>query len=365
MTSGFPQVSRRKRVSPDGTGRATFSGRFAAVLLVAALVTGVLSAVAGRAWAPDDPKLAEYEKRRQKLTTDLAREHFALGMWCKGQGLSRQACDHFKGTLRLQPDHKDADVELGHVVKAARGGGQVTCQLHLRDGVQVKAKLVAEEFCVDTGSGVLLIPADKVDVLKIGKGESADVIVSDPFSGKARLQASSFAAKAKIGVVNVTRENLDQIRMARPCEACTGTGTQQCPRCGGKGRLYGTGVCETCGGTGKVQCDRCGGNGRLTCPKCGGSGWTSGMFGGFRFKCGRCNGRGTIDCRSCKAGMATCRTCKGKPVRQDQGPCPDCEGRKSVPCTACKGTGIKPMPPDVEKEVKKLLESTTDNRGDE
>ena len=340
-------------------------GRRLWVVLTTVLVAGVLPGSAGRA-APGNAPLAEYEERSAKLAKDLAAEHFALGQWCKTQKLLHQAWEHFREALRFQPDHEGANAEMGSVApKEVPAGRRAMCQLHLRDGLQVKAELLSEAFCVDTGSGVLLIPVDKTDIVKVGKGEAPDLVLADGFAGQARVEEDGFAAKAKVGVLNVKRENLDHIRIVRPCAVCTGTGMRQCPRCEGKGRLYETVECEGCGGTGKVQCDRCGGTGRLTCPGCGGQGWRPGAFAGFRFKCARCNGRGTIDCRNCKRGMMTCPDCKGKPVQEDKGPCPDCGGRKALPCDACKGTGIKPVTPDVEKEVTNLLDSTTNSQDEE
>ncbi|KPL03149.1 MAG: hypothetical protein AMK75_01820 [Planctomycetes bacterium SM23_65] len=327
-------------------------------LFVTLLATGGLVIATGTAGPPDAASVDEYQRRRNGLAKDLAEQHYALGQWCKERKLSREAQEHFKQAQRFQPDHNGANKELGKSGGKVASRKRVECELRLTDGICVKAELLAEAFCVDTGSGVLFMPVTAVDVVVVGKDEQPDVIAADGFLGRSRVREDSFAAKAKVGVVNVKRANLDQIRVFRPCAVCGGSGNQPCARCEGKGRLYETVPCKQCGGTGKVQCTRCGGTGRLTCPRCDGSGWTPGLIGGFRFKCTRCNGRGTIDCPGCKKGQAKCPVCKGKPLVKDMGVCPVCEGKKEVPCVACGGTGVKPLSPDVEKEVKKLSEST-------
>ena len=330
------------------------------VTLVAA---GALVIATGTAAAPGAASVKEYQKRRAGLAKDLAEHHYALGKWCKEQKLSREAREHFKQAQRFQPDHKGANKELGKTAGSVAPRNRVGCELRLTDGVCVKAKLLAETFCVDTGSGLLFLPVNKVDIIKVGRDGQPDMMVAEGFLGEARIREESFAARAKVGTVNVRRGNLDHIRIFRPCSVCSGGGSRPCTRCEGKGRVYETVECEACGGTGKVQCTRCGGTGRLNCPRCGGSGWRAGLLGGFRFKCTRCNGRGTIDCPRCKKGMMTCPACKGKPLKQDKGPCPACEGKKVVPCAACGGTGVKPLPPDVEKEVNKVIGSPLNKQG--
>lgn len=84
----------------------------------------------------------------------------------------------------------------------------------------------------------------------------------------------------------------------KACSSCGGSGLLKgsCANCGGDGKVYidGNGVtnpnvvqlvvvlachtedCSVCGGTGgsKSPCTACGGDGKVTCPSCGGDGYT-------------------------------------------------------------------------------------------
>jgi DnaJ-class molecular chaperone len=52
------------------------------------------------------------------------------------------------------------------------------------------------------------------------------------------------------------------------CARCDGSGTIECPTCGGNGRTGGFPIIDV----GSFECSRCNGDRQVTCPTCHGSG---------------------------------------------------------------------------------------------
>lgn len=49
----------------------------------------------------------------------------------------------------------------------------------------------------------------------------------------------------------------------RMCPRCSGSGDMSCPACGGDGYSWYGGQCSRCYGTGEVTCEKCGGSGDI------------------------------------------------------------------------------------------------------
>ncbi len=104
---------------------------------------------------------------------------------------------------------------------------------------------------------------------------------------------------------------------------------QECPRCGGDGRIDcgncngGRVDCYNCDGDGQVydDCDECGGDGKVDCDECGGEGEIDGET------CSDCEGRGKVLCDECDG--------KGEKTVD----CPECDGYGRIDCEECDGDG--------------------------
>ncbi|HUW55668.1 MAG TPA: hypothetical protein VMZ92_03470 [Planctomycetota bacterium] len=311
-----------------------------AVLLMAA----VLSAL--------DAPLAEYEKRRTALVGELADEHCALGTWCTEKRFSDEARQHFREALELHPGLIAAQRALTRLGQDAPGVAQ-KCELSLRNGERVRAGLNMSVLCLETDSGVLFVPPGEVHLILLGADDGPDVVVADTFYGEARLLHDTFAVTGKIGSVEASRRNLSGIRLFHPCPACNGRIEWKCARCGGAGRVTETTVCPKCKGKGQVKCNTCKGRGQIRCQQCQGKGFNWGTYGGLRarFHCTTCKHTGKLTCPDCQSGGVECPDCMGEPTKTKEIVCPECKGEKILRCTVCKGTGVKPLPPDVEKEL--------------
>ncbi|TET37520.1 MAG: HEAT repeat domain-containing protein [Planctomycetota bacterium] len=55
-----------------------------------------------------------YRDRARQLAADDALGHYHLGLWCKDQGLTREAEKEFKKVIKIHPGHEGARKELGH-----------------------------------------------------------------------------------------------------------------------------------------------------------------------------------------------------------------------------------------------------------
>jgi len=147
--------------------------------------------------------------------------------------------------------------------------------------------------------------------------------------------------------LSVQAQALIRTACPTPCNACQGTGVEDCGRCKGAGRIkcnndgcqngwivrkelntltaksslnrreqcpvcQGTGLmpCADCHATGTVACKSCHGSGRSpVCQDCGGQGWSA---------CSRCHATGKLP---------------------DGSICPDCRGSGERLCQKCRGEG--------------------------
>src|SRR5205085_1429690 len=104
----------------------------------------------------------------------------------------------------------------------------------------------------------------------------------------------------------------------RPCSACKGEGTKQCP---------------TCGGTAMATCSRCHGKGHVNKPLQGSAG-----RGALDTRvpekeiCPVCNGRAKVACPKCVQGRLQCLACKGTRSAPELGPCSECGAKGLRPC---------------------------------
>ncbi|HUS57248.1 MAG TPA: HEAT repeat domain-containing protein [Planctomycetota bacterium] len=64
--------------------------------------------------------LQQYENTAGTIDDDDSVGHYTLGMWCKENGLKKQAREQFLKTLAANPEHVDAHKELGHVLHAGK-----------------------------------------------------------------------------------------------------------------------------------------------------------------------------------------------------------------------------------------------------
>lgn len=55
-----------------------------------------------------------YAEKAKELSDDDAEGHYRLGLWCKENGLGKEAEEEFKKALEADPDHKGARSELGY-----------------------------------------------------------------------------------------------------------------------------------------------------------------------------------------------------------------------------------------------------------
>ena len=317
-------------------------------------VGSVLLMVATAAALGGDAPPAEYQERCARMAGELAAAHYALGAWCVKQKLSGEARRHFREVLELQSDHVEAKKALTELDRQLVTGAGTKCELRLRTGERLLARLEMETLCVDTDSGVLFVPVAEVDLIRLGATGGADRVVADGFFGTAHVVDDEFALRGKIGSVKGTRATLEGIRIFHPCPVCQGRGEWKCPHCKGTGRIVEKKVCPRCKGKGKVKCATCHGRGYLPCPHCGGKGFNWGIYEGrrARYHCSYCNHTGKLPCPDCQGGAVECPDCHGVPPEAVESVCPECKGKKILRCTACGGTGIKPLPPNAEKKGK-------------
>ena len=152
----------------------------------------------------------------------------------------------------------------------------------------------------------------------------------------------------------------------RDCTSCGGSGTksQPCPTCTGKGSVSAGSTESSCGsckgkgvtsGTRPVTCVVCGGNGRsgppttsqqeVVCPACKGQ-RTVTQTTEKTEPCGQCNGKGKKQeqkgCPGCGGSGRTVTWTRYGPQRR---PCNQCGGggkvKVDVPCPGCNGKGNK------------------------
>jgi len=62
----------------------------------------------------------QYKREAAELKDDDSVGHYFLGLWCKDNGLRKQAEQEFLKTIAANPDHADARKELGHVMHAGK-----------------------------------------------------------------------------------------------------------------------------------------------------------------------------------------------------------------------------------------------------
>jgi len=62
--------------------------------------------------------IEDYERTLATLEDDDSVGHYYLGVWCKRQGLRRQAEAQFRKVISINPDHREAREELGYVMHA-------------------------------------------------------------------------------------------------------------------------------------------------------------------------------------------------------------------------------------------------------
>jgi len=62
--------------------------------------------------------IEDYEKTLATLEDDDSVGHYYLGVWCKRQGLRRQAEAQFRKVISINPDYREAREELGYVMHA-------------------------------------------------------------------------------------------------------------------------------------------------------------------------------------------------------------------------------------------------------
>jgi Pretoxin HINT domain len=74
-----------------------------------------------KAWN-EHPSLAEYEQRRAQATNSIE-SHWSLAQWCSEHKLPAQERAHLRAILKLDPEHRVANVALGHVLS---GGTWIT-----------------------------------------------------------------------------------------------------------------------------------------------------------------------------------------------------------------------------------------------
>ena len=55
-----------------------------------------------------------YRKKAKELANDDAEGHYRLGLWCKENGLRKEAEEEFKKAVKADPDHEGARKELGY-----------------------------------------------------------------------------------------------------------------------------------------------------------------------------------------------------------------------------------------------------------
>ena len=305
-------------------------------------LVALVLALASTLWAAAKE---DYAKRQSKLNEMLAEAHYELGEWCTREKFFAEAREHYERALQFNPDHVGAAKKLGDTTKLVRKAPSLVCEFRLHNKTKVKAELLMPDFTVRTPAGVLLIPTNQIDLIELAVPPRPDRIFSSSYTGQGHVRASLFSAKSKFGPIKVKRNDIQSIRILRPCEACDGKGQVTCRRCNGVGRLTEKSVCPDCGGKGWVKCSKCGGRGKVVCPLCGGRGRFRGAWGRMRsVTCPRCNGTGSIDCPDCRNGRVPCKTCKGKPKSTKAGPCPVCNGKGTVRCPVCGGTGVKPLP---------------------
>ena len=330
--------------------------------MVLRTVAGVLLLAAVSVAPTLDAQLAEYAARRAKLTSELAGDHCSLGTWCEGRKSAAKAREHFRDALALKPTLAAAQAGLTRLGGVNPARKQTPCQLRLRNGERVSAALHMDTLSVQTDSGVLFVPLDDVHLIHLGRADGPDLVVADAFYGEARVLADVFPCKGKIGSVRGTRKTLAGIRLIHPCPRCNGRIEWECPLCKGTGKVVEKKVCPKCEGKGRVKCTTCKGRGYVRCPHCGGKGFNWGTYAGHRarFRCSYCKRTGKLPCPDCQKGWRECPDCVGEPVETKEIVCPDCKGKKILRCTACKGTGLKPLPPDVAKELTRRGDAPTE-----
>ena len=71
--------------------------------------------VAGDAAAQLESRRAEILVRKDAANADLAREHYALGVWAREHAMPEAATEEFRAALVCDPDHEPAHAALGDV----------------------------------------------------------------------------------------------------------------------------------------------------------------------------------------------------------------------------------------------------------
>ncbi len=337
---------------PRPASRAAVWASVLCLALVAAAAGTLFAATAG-----------EYQKRAESLNSDLAAEHYALGLWAQEQKLPTEAREQFERTLHLDPSNKDASAKIAEILPAGHKPRNPKCEFTMAGGEKIKADLLMAVLHVETASGPISIPTAEIDIIELSGPPTGDKVMSDSFTGHAVVKADAFPAQCKVGQISPKRVDIKLIRLFRPCADCDGAGSMTCKRCNGTGKLSADRtVCAECNGKGKVKCKACDGTGKIKCPLCGGSGRIQGMWGRLgNQQCPRCRGAGTLDCPECDHGVKTCPVCNGKPNSGKAGVCPVCNGAKTVKCATCDGTGMKAAP-KTEDEMKSEAEKANTDK---
>lgn len=137
------------------------------------------------------------------------------------------------------------------------------------------------------------------------------------------------------------------------CEHCRGKGKENCSSCSAKGKRK----CSSCSGSGEKDCSHCYGTLKMNCSACSATGSVTnscrncyGRGTTFDSKtCYACNGSGRITERCyhcnngkvrcdnlyCRFGKVTCGRCSGSGKQE----CTKCSGTGSISCSKCKGVG--------------------------
>ncbi|MCC7560796.1 MAG: hypothetical protein KO318_10295 [Methanobacterium sp.] len=130
---------------------------------------------------------------------------------------------------------------------------------------------------------------------------------SNPVQNNAATSVSSPVAGNDSGTQEQTQKPANNQKTVQAqkvtCTKCGGSGVLKCTSCGGSGKLKGS--CVTCGGDGKVYIDGKGVSNpnvihvvavlachEETCSACGGT-------GGIKTTCTKCGGDGKISCPAC------------------------------------------------------------------
>ena len=84
------------------------------------LVTIVAALLAPFAVGGTEANLDLYREKAKTVTSEDARGHYVLGLWCEENGLAAQARLEFEKVLALDPDHAGARQSLGYVKSGER-----------------------------------------------------------------------------------------------------------------------------------------------------------------------------------------------------------------------------------------------------